>query len=50
MAANYSLQGFIEDLERITRTETSPERIVGAAKPLAWWLLRGVGPRQVTAT
>src|SRR5688572_31823279 len=34
MAANYSLQDFIEDLERITRTETSQERIVGAAKPL----------------
>jgi hypothetical protein len=34
MAANYSLQDFIEDLERITRTEISQERIVGAAKPL----------------
>jgi predicted metal-dependent enzyme (double-stranded beta helix superfamily) len=34
MAANYSLQNFIEDLERITHTETSQERIVGAAKPL----------------
>jgi hypothetical protein len=34
MAANYSLRDFIEDLERITRTETSQETIVGAAKPL----------------
>ena len=30
----YSLEKFIEDLDRITRTETSQEKIVGAAKPL----------------
>jgi len=34
MAADYSLQDFIQDLDRITRTETSQEKIVAEAKPL----------------
>jgi predicted metal-dependent enzyme (double-stranded beta helix superfamily) len=34
MVINYSLQDFIQDLDRITRTETSQERIVAEAKPL----------------
>src|SRR3990170_2032947 len=34
MANVYSLQGFIEDLECITRGEFSPAKIVAAAKPL----------------
>jgi predicted metal-dependent enzyme (double-stranded beta helix superfamily) len=34
MAITYSLQHFIEDLDRITRTETSQENIVAKAKPL----------------
>jgi len=36
----YSLEKFIEDLDRITRTETSQEKIVGAAKPLLERLVR----------
>jgi predicted metal-dependent enzyme (double-stranded beta helix superfamily) len=36
----YSLEKFIEDLDRITRTETSQEKIVGAAKPLLERLIR----------
>ena len=34
MTTKYSLQDFIEDLERITQAENSQEKIVGAAKPL----------------
>lgn len=34
MAASYSLQNFIEDLDRITRAETAQESIVTKAKPL----------------
>lgn len=34
MADRYSLQDFIEDLDRITRNESSQARIVAAAKPL----------------
>jgi predicted metal-dependent enzyme (double-stranded beta helix superfamily) len=34
MVINYSLQDFIQDLDRITRMETSQERIVAEAKPL----------------
>jgi predicted metal-dependent enzyme (double-stranded beta helix superfamily) len=34
MTSVYSLQDFIEDLDRITRAETSQEKIVSAAKPL----------------
>ena len=34
MAISYSLQEFIEDLDRITRSETSQEHIVAKAKPL----------------
>lgn len=34
MAANYSLQEFIQDLDRITRSQTSQEEIVAEAKPL----------------
>ena len=34
MATSYSLQHLIEDLDRITRTETSQENIVAKAKPL----------------
>ena len=34
MKTKYSLQDFIEDLERITQAENSQEKIVGAAKPL----------------
>jgi predicted metal-dependent enzyme (double-stranded beta helix superfamily) len=34
MASEYSLQSFIQDLDRITRTESSPAKIVAAAKPL----------------
>jgi predicted metal-dependent enzyme (double-stranded beta helix superfamily) len=36
----YSLEKFIEDLDRITRTETSQEKIVAAAKPLLERLVR----------
>ena len=39
----YSLEKFIEDLDRITRTETSQEKIVGAAKPLLERLVRHPG-------
>ena len=39
----YSLKSFIEDLDRITRTETSQEKIVGAAKPLLERLIRHPG-------
>ena len=34
MAANYSLQDFIQELDRITRSESSQEKIVAEAKPL----------------
>jgi predicted metal-dependent enzyme (double-stranded beta helix superfamily) len=34
MAITYSLQDFIEDLDRITRADTSQENIVAKAKPL----------------
>jgi predicted metal-dependent enzyme (double-stranded beta helix superfamily) len=34
MASCYALQDFIEDLDRITRAESSQENIVGKAKPL----------------
>jgi predicted metal-dependent enzyme (double-stranded beta helix superfamily) len=34
MADRYSLQDFIEDLDRLTRNESSQARIVAAAKPL----------------
>lgn len=34
MITNYSLDNFIEDLDRITREEPSQEKIVNAAKPL----------------
>jgi predicted metal-dependent enzyme (double-stranded beta helix superfamily) len=34
MTETYTLQDFIEDLDRITRAETSQEKIVSAAKPL----------------
>jgi predicted metal-dependent enzyme (double-stranded beta helix superfamily) len=34
MATSYSLQDFIEDLDRITRAEGSQENIVAKAKPL----------------
>jgi 3-mercaptopropionate dioxygenase len=34
MAEAYSLENFIADLDRITRAETSPEKIVSEAKPL----------------
>ena len=34
MAETYTLQNFIEDLDRITRAEASQEKIVSAAQPL----------------
>lgn len=34
MAANYSLQDFIQELDRIARSESSQEKIVAEAKPL----------------
>ena len=34
MAETYTLQDFIEDLDRITRAEASQEKTVSAAKPL----------------
>ena len=34
MATSYSLQDFIEDLDRITRAESSQQNIVAKAKPL----------------
>jgi 3-mercaptopropionate dioxygenase len=34
MMTGYSLENFIEDLDRITGTESSPQKIIGAAKPL----------------
>jgi predicted metal-dependent enzyme (double-stranded beta helix superfamily) len=37
---NYSLENFIEDLDRITRTESSQEKIVTGAKPLLERLIR----------
>ena len=40
MTTDYSLEKFIEDLDRITRTETSQEKIVAAAKPLLERLVR----------
>lgn len=43
MAADYSLRDFIDDLDRITRSETSQERIVAEAKPLLASLIRQPG-------
>ena len=40
MPETYTLQDFIEDLDRITRAEASQEKIVGAAKPLLAKLVR----------
>ena len=40
MATDYSLQNFIDDLDRITRAETSQDKIVAAAKPLLAKLIR----------
>jgi predicted metal-dependent enzyme (double-stranded beta helix superfamily) len=40
MAKEYSLEDFIGDLDRITRTESSAEKIVGATKPLLEKLVR----------
>ncbi len=40
MAENYGLENFIQDLDRITRNETSPAAIVGEAKPLLARLLQ----------
>src|SRR6516225_7665027 len=37
---NYSLENFIEDLDRITRTESSQEKIATGAKPLLERLIR----------
>ncbi len=34
MASQYSLRDFIQDLDRITREQKSPEKIVAEAKPL----------------
>jgi predicted metal-dependent enzyme (double-stranded beta helix superfamily) len=34
MASEYSLQSFIQDLNRITGAESSPAKIVAEAKPL----------------
>jgi len=34
MATTYALQDFIQELDRITRAESAPERIVAEAKPL----------------
>ena len=34
MEMSYSLKDFITDLDRITKTETSQEKIVAEAKPL----------------
>jgi predicted metal-dependent enzyme (double-stranded beta helix superfamily) len=43
MAIAYSLQDFIEDLDRITRTETSQKNIVATAKPLLAQLVQQPG-------
>jgi predicted metal-dependent enzyme (double-stranded beta helix superfamily) len=43
MVSTYSLDSFIEDLDRITRSEISQERIVAAAKPLLAKLIRQPG-------
>jgi predicted metal-dependent enzyme (double-stranded beta helix superfamily) len=40
MAQEYRLQSFIQDMERITRDEQSPAKIVAAAKPLLAQLVR----------
>ena len=40
MAETYTLQNFIEDLDRITRAEASQDKIVSAAKPLLAKLVR----------
>ena len=40
MTTTYSLQQFIADLDRITRSENSPENIVAMAKPLLAQLVR----------
>jgi predicted metal-dependent enzyme (double-stranded beta helix superfamily) len=40
MTTHYSLQDFIHDLDRITRAETSQERIIAEAKPLLAKLIR----------
>ena len=40
LMTEYFLENFIEDLERITRTEASQEKIIAAAKPLLERLVR----------
>ena len=40
MDSQYSLQQFIADLDRITRSENSPEKIVAMAKPLLVQLIK----------
>jgi len=40
MSDRYSLNDFIQDLDRITRSEDSQESIVAAAKPLLAWLVQ----------
>lgn len=40
MAGSYSLQDFIQDLDRITRSESSQAKVVAAAKPLLAKLVR----------
>jgi predicted metal-dependent enzyme (double-stranded beta helix superfamily) len=45
---DYSVTRFVEDLDRITRAETSPAKIVAAVKPLLTKLVRhpnGLDPR-----
>lgn len=43
MSITYSLQDFIEDLDRITRAETSQENILARAKPLLANLIQQPG-------
>lgn len=43
MVTNYSLQDFIQDLDRITRAESSQEKIVAGAKPLLAKLIQQPG-------
>jgi predicted metal-dependent enzyme (double-stranded beta helix superfamily) len=40
MIARYSLQQFIQDLDRITRAHSAPEEIIAEAKPLLAQLVR----------
>jgi predicted metal-dependent enzyme (double-stranded beta helix superfamily) len=40
MVQKYSLQNFIEDMDRITRDEAEPAKIVAAAKPLLATLVK----------